>query len=489
MTAVMAGGLAQTAEAADAPRDAEWHLDALHMPEVWQTSTGAGITVAIIDSGVKTDLPDLVGQVLPGKDFSGLPGGVDVDPEGHGTSMAGIIAGSGKSFDGKGDYGLAPGAKVLPIKINTNSDASTAIGPAASLKQIDEAITFAADQNAQVISISQAIRSVDIGQADISALQTAVNYAIGKGSLIVAGAGNSGQEGNPVMYPAAAAGVAAIAGFDHTGVVTPESESGPQIALTAPGLDIYSVCTGPTGYCKGHGTSDATALTAAAAAIVWSVHPTWTGNQVLRVLINTANKPNDGSNRNNHVGFGSISPRTALNKPGDPGPADVNPLVAAGIGIAPLGAPSGAASAAPSSAPATAPTTANGGSGASSAPVPAKSAGASSGSSSLPLVAGGVVAALVLVGGVFFFLRKRRSQEPAVAGVPGQPQSPYGQPPFEQSSYGQSPYAQQAPGGYQPPAGYGSTPPPPSYGPGPVGGGGQNQQGPPSVPPVNPYKS
>ncbi|WP_198045550.1 S8 family serine peptidase [Kitasatospora mediocidica] len=441
------------------------------MPEVWQTSTGKGITVAVIDSGVRADLPDLVGQVLPGKDFSGLPGGPTTDTDGHGTAMASMIAGSGKSFNGQGAYGLAPGAKILPLKVNSTADAPSP----ETLKQVDEAIDYAVDQGVKVISISLGVRSADISSGDISALQTAVNYAIGKGSLIVAGAGNSAQEGNPVMYPGAASGVAAIAGFDHSGVVTPESESGPQIALTAPGLDIYSACIDPTGYCKGHGTSDATALTAAAAAIVWSVHPTWTGNQVLRVLINTANKPNDGSNRNNFVGFGSISPRTALNTPGDPGPADVNPLVAAGVGIAASGAPSaptsasasgaGSANSAPASTPATVP--ASGGGAASSSPTPAASAGSSSGSSSLPLVAGGVVAGLALLGGVFFLLRrKRRSQAqaqapaqpaPGAPGYPLPPQAPYGQP-----GYGQSPYAQQ--------------PPPPGYQP-------------PPAPPVNPYKS
>ncbi|WP_344445585.1 S8 family serine peptidase, partial [Kitasatospora nipponensis] len=447
---VWAGAFAPAAVAADTPRDAEWHLDALHMPEVWQTSTGSGVTVAVIDTGFKEDAPDLTGQFLPGKDLSGLPGGVTTDPVGHGTSMASMIAGTGKSFNGKGATGLAPGAKILPIKINSNADPSTEIGRPASLKQIDEGITYAVDQGAKVISISQAIRQVDISPSDIAALQSAVDYAISKGRLVVAGAGNSGEQDNAVMYPAAAPGVAAIAAHDRNGTATSESEHGPYVALGAPGIDIYAVCTEPTGYCVTHGTSDGTALTAASAAVLWSLHPDWTGNQILRVLINTANKPNDGSTHSNYIGFGNISPRNAIHYTGDPGPATVNPLVAAGIGVAPSGAAS-----APASAPASgAPSSAKPSSGATAAPLstpsapsaasPVATAGKSSGSGSLPWILGGGVLALLVVGGVVVLVRRRRAPQLPADLPPAQP--PYGQP--------YPPHAGQP----APPAGYGTQP-------------------------------
>ncbi|WP_327068515.1 S8 family serine peptidase [Kitasatospora sp. NBC_01250] len=473
LTMCLGGGLATAAQAADTPRGDEWHLDALHMPEVWQTSTGAGVTVAVIDSGVKADLPDLVGQVLPGKDLSGLPGGVNTDPEGHGTGMASVIAGSGKNFDGKGAEGLAPGARILPIKVNTNSNSSTAIGAPASLKQIDEGITYAVDQGAKVISISQAIRNIDISPSDVSALQDAVNYAISKGRLIVAGAGNSGQEGNWPMYPSVASGVAAIAAFDEQGNHTAESEYGPQIALAGPGQDIISACIDPSGYCKSHGTSDATALVAATAAVLWQVHPDWTGNQILRVLMNTANKPNNGANRSDYIGFGNVSPRNAIHYTGDPGPADVNPLIAAGIDVNPPGSASASAPASPSaaaSAPATgaAPTgsTANS---ASAAPVPATHASGKS-SSSMPLIIGGAVLAVLVIGGVVFFVLRRKG---AAATAPPAPGAPYGYPVPPQGP----------PAPHTPPAqGFG---PPPAYGP------GQPPYGqPPQQPPAqgNPYQ-
>ncbi|MEU7094496.1 S8 family serine peptidase [Kitasatospora aureofaciens] len=89
---------------------------------------------------------------------------------------------------------------------------------------------------------------------------------------------------------------------------------------------MIASCTSATGYCKSHGTSDAAALVSASAALVWSVHKDWTANQVLRVLINTAGKPHDGSVRNDLGGYGAVRPRVALTDPGDPGPADVSPI-------------------------------------------------------------------------------------------------------------------------------------------------------------------
>ncbi|MGF1430314.1 S8 family serine peptidase [Kitasatospora sp. LaBMicrA B282] len=462
LATALTGGVASTAWAGNTPRDDQWYVDALHMPEVWQTATGAGVTVAVIDSGFKGDSPDQA-QLLPGKDLSGLPGGVNADPVGHGTGMASIIAGTGKAFDGKGAIGFAPGAKILPIKVNTNGDPSTAIPAPAALKQIADGITYAVDQGAKVISISQAVQSDLLAPSDISYLQQAVNYAIGKGDLIVAGAGNSAQDGNMRMYPSVASGVAAIAGFDESGTHTTESEYGPQIALAAPGQDVISLCTDPSGYCKSHGTSVATALTAAAAADLWQVHPTWTGNQILRVLINSANKPNSGT-RSDYLGFGNISPRNAIHYTGDPGPADVNPLIAAGID-APAGTPSPLGSA-PASAPSSSSTGAAANpsapaSGNASAPAGPPVAAKKSSSSVLPLIVVGAVVALLVIGGVVFLVTRRKRATPPPAGDFGYPM-PH-QPPSYAPGAGQPPYPPQQPPA--PGAPYQQAPPPGPYNP------------------------
>ncbi|MFF2661296.1 type VII secretion-associated serine protease mycosin [Kitasatospora sp. NPDC058032] len=323
------------AVAVDSIRDQQWHLDTMKAPEIWQTSKGRGVTVAVIDGGFRLDHPDLAGQLLSGKDMSGLSGGLGVDKSGHGTGIAGLIAGSGKGLGGKGAYGLAPEARILPIKININDDPAQPIDASGYLKQVSQGITYAADQGARVINVSSVAGSSGVSTGDIAELEKAVEYANGKGALVVAGAGNSGQEGNPVLYPAALPSIMAVAAADQAGTATGESEHGPQIDIAAPGVDIYTSCVAESGYCKKHGTSDATALVSASAALLWSVHPDWAPNQIARVLINTAGKPKDGSSRTDFIGYGIVRPRVALTTPGDPGPADVSPLADAAGSVTP----------------------------------------------------------------------------------------------------------------------------------------------------------
>lgn len=102
---------------------------------------------------------------------------------------------------------------------------------------------------------------------------------------------------------------------------TDGSQYGPQVDLAAPGEDMVQACTGKPGICTGHGTSAASA----SAALIWSKSPSWTNNQVLRVMLNTAGGPASGEKRNNHIGYGIVRPRIALTNPGDPGPADEYP--------------------------------------------------------------------------------------------------------------------------------------------------------------------
>ncbi|MEU9041768.1 MULTISPECIES: S8 family serine peptidase [unclassified Kitasatospora] len=369
----------------------------------------------MIDSGFKLDHPDLAGQFLPGKDFSGSQGGVGSYAEGHGTQMASLIAGTGKSDGGKGAYGLAPGAKILPLKIANGSERS--VISADFLDQIGQAVTYAVEQGAKVINISQGTAAVTTSSADVEKLNKILAGARAKGSLVVASVGNSGEQGNIVEYPGALPNVVGVGASDRNGTVTSESESGPQVALVAPGMDMIEACTGPPGYCKSHGTSDSTALVSASAALVWSVHPTWTANQVLRVLVNTAGKPANGADRTDSAGYGAVRPRIALTDPGDPGPADVSPIPVATT--VPSAAPSASASAsAPASSapsPPASPTDVAVG-----APSVQPKADVSSGSGgALPVVAG-VVAGLVLLAGVVFVVVRRKSAgEPGVQVPPG----------------------------------------------------------------------
>ncbi|MFB6890667.1 type VII secretion-associated serine protease mycosin [Kitasatospora sp. NPDC056327] len=405
---LVAGPAVGPAAAADSIREQQWHLDTMKVSEMWRTSRGQGIVVAVIDSGFQLNHPDLAGQFLPGKDLSGLPGGIEEDKSGHGTQMASVIAGTGKGLGGQGAYGLAPSVKVLPVKVKNNANTGTTVNASEFLGQISQAITFAAEQGAKVISISQGSVAGEATAADVESLKAAVARANGKGSLVVASVGNSAQSGNPVEYPGAIPLVIGVGAVDRNGTVTAESERGPQVDLAAPGVEIYSACTASSGYCKGHGTSDATALVSASAALVWALHPDWTNNQVARVLINTAGQADGGAQRNDSIGYGIVRPRVALTEPGDPGPADVYP-----IQEQPVAQPVPTTSTAPSPSSPTVPSSsasASASAAASAAPVPqqgpaAGDAGDSGGT--LPVVVA-VVVVLVLVGGVAVVVVRRR---------------------------------------------------------------------------------
>ncbi|WP_181143635.1 type VII secretion-associated serine protease mycosin [Streptomyces cinnamoneus] len=305
----------------DGVRARQWYLDAMHAEEMWKQSTGAGVTVAVIDTGVESSVPDLRGRVLQGKDFSGHVGGAESDPHNHGTRVAEFIAGTGKSLSGLGTRGLAPGARIIPLRVSDGTDASNAAEGAEKFgAALASAIRYAAGTEAKVINIS-------MGQDVLTRpLADAVHEATARGKLVFAAVGNSGDAGNAVQYPAALPGVIGVAAVDKTITATKESQRGPQVDLAAPGEDMTAVCANGRDICTSHGTSDAAALASASAALLWSAHPDWTANQVLRVLINTAGGPKSGGRRSDTIGYGVVRPRVALQNPGDPGPPDVSPL-------------------------------------------------------------------------------------------------------------------------------------------------------------------
>lgn len=315
LVGALLAGVAATPAHAQTIRAQQWHLDAMKADDVWTTSTGQGITVAVIDSGVER-IPELEGQVLPGKDFAAGRGGYSgderTDYDKHGTTMAALIAGSGKHPSGDGAFGLAPGAKILPIRVPHEYSATSPSWTAA--------IRYAADSKAEIINVSMVTSADDPERGD------AVKYALSKGKLIFASVGNDGDTTNPVLYPAATPGVVGVGAVDQDGAAAKLSQHGPQVDMSAPGLDLVTACARETGLCTSSGTSDATALASASAALLWSAHPTWTNNQILRVLLNTAGKPVDGAQRNDYIGYGVVRPRIALPTPGDPGPPDVYPL-------------------------------------------------------------------------------------------------------------------------------------------------------------------
>ncbi|MFF8789981.1 type VII secretion-associated serine protease mycosin [Streptomyces sp. NPDC015125] len=313
LSTLFLGLFAPDASAAD-KRSRQWYLDAMQAERMWQTSTGEGVTVAVIDSGVDSSVPELRGQLMPGKDFSATQRGANYDGQGHGTSMAMLIAGR---RSGDGTWGLAPESKILPLR-SLGANGSVAMA---------KSIRYAADHGAKVINISLGGPAGEAAKAD---LQPAIDHAGKKGALIFAATGNHGAEDNIADYPSSLPGVVGVGAVNRSLKAADFSVYGPQVALTAPGVDVPTRCTKRLLDCTTWGTSDATAIASASAALIWSAHPTWTNNQVLRVMMETAGKPEDGKVPSQYLGYGIVRPRKVLlDKEGDPGPADVNPLLAA----------------------------------------------------------------------------------------------------------------------------------------------------------------
>ncbi|MFM9447881.1 type VII secretion-associated serine protease mycosin [Streptomyces acidiscabies] len=421
---LLAGTATAPAVSAETTRQRQWYLDRMQAESMWKTSTGKGVTVAVIDTGVDPTNPDLVGRVLPGKDYAtDQPGDehTNYDTLGHGTGMAGLIAATGANFGGKGSFGLAPDAKILPIRLpESGVGANVAEGDKIFNEALAPAIRYATDHGAKVINISQA------AQGDTPEVAEAVKYALKKGSLIFAGAGNDAEKGNLPMYPAATPGVVGVAAVGKDLRRTDFSQYGPQVDMAAPGEDMVHACGAKTGLCTTSGTSDATALASASAALIWSVHPNWTNNQILRVMLNTIGGPTDGAKRNDAIGYGIVRPRIALQTPGDPGPADIYPLpdlAEAEQSATPTPAPSAKES------------------------EPAKAAAASKTDDGTPWLGIGIGTAALAAAGITAtaVARKRRTTP-----TPQQPQP--------------HPYPASPPQGFGPPP---TMPPPPNHGPGP----------------------
>jgi type VII secretion-associated serine protease mycosin len=294
VTALAEPGLpvAQPVLSADPRRSEQWGLDTLGAESAWRVATGGGQVIAVIDSGVKPDHPDLLGHVSPG-----------IDPLGHGTHVAGIIAAT--AGNGVGVAGLAPEATILPVRVldSTGSGASS---------DVARGIIWAADHGATVINLSL---GSDVDRADNPAdptMRTAVQYAVGKGIPVAAAAGNERLDGNAASYPAAYPEVVAVAATDRRGSPGWFSTTGGYVDVAAPGVDILS--TVPTGYQSQEGTSMATPFVAATLALLRERHPEDSPAQLQARLESTATDVATPG-RDPETGVGLINPDRALGSP------------------------------------------------------------------------------------------------------------------------------------------------------------------------------
>lgn len=288
-----------------------WSLQRVLLDELWKQSTGKGVKVAVIDTGVDARHPQLRTAVdaknglnlLPAKNKKGEKverGAANgtTDEVGHGTKVAGIIA--ARPAPGTGFVGLAPGATIIPIKQND----AEGNGDAASLT---EAVDEAVDRGAGVINISQDTADA---VAPAEALERAVRRALDAGVVVVASAGNDGLGGNvKKTYPASYEGVLAVASSDRNNERAAFSQSGDFVGVAAPGVDM--VTTVPLGgHCADNGTSFSAPYVAAVAALVKAKHPDWTPRQIVAQIQQTAERSTPGHDR--LVGWGVVDPVRAL---------------------------------------------------------------------------------------------------------------------------------------------------------------------------------
>ncbi|RZU50652.1 type VII secretion-associated serine protease mycosin [Krasilnikovia cinnamomea] len=280
----------------DSVRDEQWHLKTLNVAGAWTYSAGQGVTVAVIDSGVDARHVDLAGQVLPGLDLVDPDGDGDTDLVGHGTTVSAIIAGHD---DTAGVVGIAPKAKILPVRVldeeNRYDDAMI----------VAKGVRWAVDHGARVINLSLG------GNGASAALAAALDYAFARDVVVVACTGNaSASPSGGVWYPAREPGVIAVAGMERDGSgLWSGSITGKETVVTAPATQL--VGARPDGYWRVQGTSFAAPMVSATAALIRSRWPTMSAAEVINRIIRTT-KDRGTPGRDATYGYGIVDPAAAL---------------------------------------------------------------------------------------------------------------------------------------------------------------------------------
>jgi membrane-anchored mycosin MYCP len=291
--------------------DAPWHLRRYAPQRIWPLTTGSGVTVAVIDSGVDGTHPQLSGRVAPGRDFLDKQPAATFDCVGHGTGVASIIAAG--AVDGVGFAGLAPGVQILPIRVSEKQlvDSSQGQGASVSFADLAKAITQAVDLGAKVINLSLYYFTDD------QAVRDAVADAVRRDVVVVAAVGNlhnqDSDEPDGTPYPAAYDGVLGVGSIDESGARAADSQVGPFVDLVAPGVDITVAANRTKDHWITQGTSFAAPHVAAAAALIRSRWPSLRAADVARQLIATAS-PVKGGPYSQQYGFGEVDPYRAVNE-------------------------------------------------------------------------------------------------------------------------------------------------------------------------------
>ncbi|WP_433181624.1 S8 family serine peptidase [Actinoallomurus sp. CA-150999] len=296
---------------ADSVRDREqWVLDALGAPQAWQTTKGKGVTVAVLDTGVDGSHHDLTGTVNAGPDFIS-----DVAPDPgrlHGTWMASLIAGHGHGSNA-GVIGVAPESRLLSLRViaDPSEKGYKSFRDSPEYRAaLPKAIRYAADHGADVINMS--LGGPSAGREE----RSAIAYAISKGVVVVASAGNDGDRKTDkdgftrLSYPAAFPGVIAVAAMTRRGVPAKFSDRNASVQVAAPGADVVGAGPGNS-YWIGEGTSQAGALVSGVVALIRSrYHDLPPALVAQAITASTKGRPAAGYDAS--VGFGEVNAAAAL---------------------------------------------------------------------------------------------------------------------------------------------------------------------------------
>ncbi|WP_370589259.1 S8 family peptidase [Thermoactinomyces sp. CICC 10521] len=268
----------------------QWGPQKIQAPQAWDVTRGSSsVKIAIVDTGVQYDHPDLSGKVIKGYDFVNN----DSDPydqNGHGTHCAGIAA--AVTNNSRGIAGIAPNVSILAVRVLDANGSGT-------LANVANGIQYAADQGAKVISLSLG------GSAGTSTLQNAVNYAWSKGAVVVAAAGN--ESTSAPSYPAYYSNAIAVASTDSSDRLSYFSNYGSWVDVAAPGSSIFSTYLGST-YQTLSGTSMATPHVAGLAGLLASQGRS--NSQIRAAIENTADRI---SGTGTYFTYGRINAYKAVN--------------------------------------------------------------------------------------------------------------------------------------------------------------------------------
>lgn len=286
-------------------------LNQISVPAAWRSSEGAGVTVAVLDTGVAPDAPDLPGVVTTGPDYT-----LGADPAGyqppheHGTYIASIIAGRGDGpGNAQGIIGVAPRAHILSVRVILD-DGEPGMAAYNSdpryVNAIGKGIYYAVRHGAQVVNMSLG------SEEPTSYLRAAVGYALRAGVVVVASAGNNGTASGfaPYIYPAAFSGVIAVAAVSGSGKRASFSEQNASVVLAAPGVGVMG--DGPANdFLDAEGTSPSAAIVSGVAALIKSRYPALSPALVEQALVTTTtDRPGGGYDVG--TGAGEVDAAAAL---------------------------------------------------------------------------------------------------------------------------------------------------------------------------------